>query len=90
MLFPSLTKIVAATAGLTLAGLVSLAPASAAPFHATDMGSSPLVSTVQYGGGYHGGREWGHRRGHHGHCYMQRSVRHTPYGRQVVQRRVCN
>ncbi|MDB5642447.1 MAG: hypothetical protein JWN07_1764 [Hyphomicrobiales bacterium] len=72
-------KVAVAAAGLTLATLASAAPASAQGW------GGSRFETVQYRGGHHDG--W--RRNHRPRCFMERVVRHTPYGRRVVERRVC-
>jgi hypothetical protein len=75
-------KIAVAAAGLTLATLASSVPASA-------QWGGPRMETVQYyGGGGYRGEGW--RRPHRGpRCFTERVVRHTPYGRRVIERRVC-
>lgn len=85
MAFSKFGKIAVAAAGLTLATLAASAPAAA-------QWGGPRMETVQYGGGYRGdhyrGEGWrGHHRGPR--CFTERVVRHTPYGRRVVERRVC-
>jgi hypothetical protein len=85
MAFSKFGKIALAAAGLTLATLASSAPASA-------QWGGPRMETVQYGGGGYRGdhRGDGWRRHHRGpRCFTERVVRHTPYGRRVVERRVC-
>jgi hypothetical protein len=88
MAFSNFGKVIVAAAGLTLASLAASAPASA-------QWGGPRMETVQYygggGGGYRGehrGEGWGrHYRGPR--CFTERVVRHTPYGRRVIERRVC-
>jgi hypothetical protein len=87
MAFSNFGKVIVAAAGLTLASLAASAPASA-------QWGGPRMETVQYyggGGGYRGehrGEGWGrHHRGPR--CFTERVVRHTPYGRRVIERRVC-
>lgn len=94
MNFPSFGKIAATAAALTVAGLATTTSASAAwrPYYA----GPAHVERVQYYGGPHyggpryGGPGWGHHRRHWGpRCWVQRVVRPTPWGREVVHRRVC-
>ena len=84
MALSHIAKIAVAAAGLTLASLAASAPASAQGYW-----GGPRIETVQYHGGGHGRHE-GWRRHHHApRCFIERSVRHTPYGRRVIERRVC-
>ena len=85
MAFPTFAKVAVAAAGLTLASLAASAPASAQGFY---WGGGPRVETVQYYGGGYDRPGW--RRHHRGpRCFTERVVRHTPYGRRVIERRVC-
>jgi hypothetical protein len=91
MAFSHFGKIALAAAGLTLASFTASAPASAQGFY---RGDAPLVETVQYYGGGGGGYRERHRgdwrRHHRGpRCFTERVVRQTPYGRRVIERRVC-
>jgi hypothetical protein len=86
MAFSKIGKIAVAVAGLTLATLTASAPASA-------QWGGPRMESVQYHGGGYGGdhrRREGWRGHHRGpRCFTERVVRHTPYGRRVIERRVC-
>lgn len=81
MAISTFAKIAVAAAGLTLASLGASAPAAA-------QWGGARFETVQYHGDY--GRHEGWRRHHRGpHCFTERVVRHTPYGRRVIERRIC-
>ena len=87
MAFSKFGKIAVAAAGLTLATLAASAPASAQGYN---WGGGPRMETVQYGGYADHYRGDGWRRHHRGpRCFTERVVRHTPYGRRVVEHRVC-
>jgi hypothetical protein len=89
MAVSTFAKVAIAAAGLTLASLGSIAPASAQGYG----WGGPRVDTVQYverrGDGWRGEgwRREGWRRGPR--CFTERVVRRTPYGRRVIERRVC-
>ena len=90
MALSNIAKVAVAAAGLTLASFGAIAPASAQGFG----WGGPRVETVQYYGERRGdgwrGEGWrreGWRRGPR--CFTERVVRRTPYGRRVIERRVC-
>ena len=103
MSFPNVSKIAAAAAGLTMAGLVSFATPASADFRPYGMhggyGDAHLIQAQYYGRPYHHdgfyGRPfyrarpiyrpypvWGPR------CVV-RSRAPSPWGREVVSRRIC-